>query len=163
MSLPILPAMAVMPVSNKAMQMDGWIWRLLQHQIRGYAAMPSMKVALLPLTLPFTVLNSTRIRRLCLRRTMSSLLPRALAYAKTPVRGQTSSPEARLRIFSMLFWPGNLPLRCRPSWKDFLWTIKRASIWIVICWNSKRSRSRSVRYLRKRAGSIWLIANISQA
>ena len=24
-------------------------------------------------------------------------------YAKTPVRGQTSSPEARLRIFSMLF------------------------------------------------------------
>ena len=38
------------------------------------AAMPSMKAALLPLTLPFTVLSSTRRGKICLRRTMLSTL-----------------------------------------------------------------------------------------
>ena len=40
----------------------------------GDASMPSMKVALLPLTLPFTVLSSTRRGKPCLRRTMLSTL-----------------------------------------------------------------------------------------
>ena len=54
---------------------DGWL-NLPAMAVRtpACAAMPSMKAALLPLTLPFTVLSSTRMEKPCLRRTMLSTL-----------------------------------------------------------------------------------------
>ena len=54
---------------------DGWL-NLPAMAVRtpACAAMPSMKAALLPLTLPFTVLSSTRRGKPCLRRTMLSTL-----------------------------------------------------------------------------------------
>lgn len=54
---------------------DGWL-NLPAMAVRtpACAAMPSMKAALLPLTLPFTVLSSTRRGKPCLRRAMLSAL-----------------------------------------------------------------------------------------
>ena len=54
---------------------DGWLnLPAMAAPDSACVAMPSMKAALLPLTLPFTVLSSTRRGKPCLRRTMLSTL-----------------------------------------------------------------------------------------